>query len=457
MSMWAAKRRLTYFLIVSGFFLLAVVVPFIVYIYEPPTCFDGVQNQGELGVDCSGPCPRLCSASVLPPIVHWQRFFEIVPTVYSAVARIENPNLMAGASDASYSFKFFDDKGVQLEERTGTTHIPPRKTFAIFEHSINILGRVPTKVLFEFTSEPEWNANFPPEPIIPVARRELTDTDTTPRVIVTISNPFVYPLPKLEVTALIFDIDGNAIAASQTFIDGIPKGASAQATFTWPRPFPGKSQICENASDVVLAIDRSGSMDDDSQDPPQPLTDVKQAAISFVNQAKPNDQIGVVSFANAASHPPDVGLSSNLENVRAEIAKLAILTDGPQNTNIGDGLEKSLTEVRSPRHISGSKPVIVLLTDGAANVPELEGDSSYPEQFARGIALQAKNAGVEIYTIGLGNKVSKEFLKSITSGPNYFFSAADSGDLSAVYKSISSAICRVGPAVIEIITRVSSS
>ena len=32
-----------------------------------PTCSDGIQNQGEQGIDCSGPCPRQCSVE-LPSI-----------------------------------------------------------------------------------------------------------------------------------------------------------------------------------------------------------------------------------------------------------------------------------------------------------------------------------------------------------------------------------------------------
>ena len=32
--------------------------------YDPPTCGDGRQDQGETGVDCGGPCPTICCADV---------------------------------------------------------------------------------------------------------------------------------------------------------------------------------------------------------------------------------------------------------------------------------------------------------------------------------------------------------------------------------------------------------
>ena len=30
---------------------------------DDPTCTDGLQNQGELGIDCGGPCPAICGAT----------------------------------------------------------------------------------------------------------------------------------------------------------------------------------------------------------------------------------------------------------------------------------------------------------------------------------------------------------------------------------------------------------
>ncbi|MFH1173887.1 MAG: hypothetical protein V1725_02015 [archaeon] len=34
-----------------------------------PTCFDGIQNQGELGKDCGGPCSRVCPKDELPTFI----------------------------------------------------------------------------------------------------------------------------------------------------------------------------------------------------------------------------------------------------------------------------------------------------------------------------------------------------------------------------------------------------
>jgi Mg-chelatase subunit ChlD len=456
MSSWAAKRRLIYFSIVAGFFLLVVAIPLFKIYYKAPTCFDGIQNQDEVGVDCGGHCQRLCATQALPPIVHWQRYFEVVPGIYSAVAYIENPNSKAGAYNVPYRFTFVDDKNEFVSERAGTVNIPPKKIFAVFESTISIPNLKPAKVTFEFTSAPQWDKEYPEEPLITVTDRELQNESTSPKLFVTLTNSQVFPLSNIEVTALISDTKGNVIAASQTFIDSIEKGLSKQAVFTWPRPFETGTRECQAPADTVLVIDRSGSMDDDGANPPQPLTDAKNAAASFVDKAQKDDQIGVVSFASAASFPPDALLSKAFSEIKDVVRGISILPIGSQNTNIGEGLKVALDELNSARHKGSAKKVIILLTDGEANLPVDDNDDDRPAKYAASIADEAKKSEIELYTIGLGSKVNQTFLKSIATKPSYFYSAVSSKDLEGIYGEISSAICKIGPSIIDIITRTNS-
>ena len=64
------------------------------FFHKTPTCFDGVKNQNEKGLDCGGVCTRICSGDISTPIVMWQRVFQVTPGVYSAVAYIQNPNVL---------------------------------------------------------------------------------------------------------------------------------------------------------------------------------------------------------------------------------------------------------------------------------------------------------------------------------------------------------------------------
>ena len=42
----------------------------------------------------------------------------------------------------------------------------------------------------------------------------------------------------VPVVAIVYDTDGNAMAASQSFISEIGDGERQALIFTWPRPFP---------------------------------------------------------------------------------------------------------------------------------------------------------------------------------------------------------------------------
>ena len=89
---WAGKRQL---LILGSIAIVCIIIlfPIVKPIIAPtPTCFDGKQNQGELGVDCSGPCQKICLAEALPVRVLWVRPFKVAEGVYSGVAYVSNPN-----------------------------------------------------------------------------------------------------------------------------------------------------------------------------------------------------------------------------------------------------------------------------------------------------------------------------------------------------------------------------
>ena len=68
---WAQRRKATY--IISLLFILISIISVILYLAlnKKPTCFDGIQNQGEVGVDCGGSCVILCRVQYTNPVVIW--------------------------------------------------------------------------------------------------------------------------------------------------------------------------------------------------------------------------------------------------------------------------------------------------------------------------------------------------------------------------------------------------
>ncbi len=445
-ALWAFKRRLIY-----GTFFVAVLLFFFSYIYakyfySAPTCFDGKQNKDEIGVDCGGSCVRICAFEVAQPAVKWARSFKVTDGQYNAVAYVENPNRVAASPEVKYTFSLYDDQGLILE-KSGTTILPPNSVYPIFEGRIMTGNRVPTRTFLEIEPPELWQPAEAGREQFTIVDRRLSGADEKPRLNAIVRNNSLEEAKEVEVVATIFDARGTALASSETFVDNFAPRSDTNVVFTWPEPIATTLRSCEIPTDVLLAIDVSGSMNDDGKNPPEPLTSVKQAAERFVNRLGGEDQVGVATFATKSQ------LASPLSSEKSIAAKvIAGLGISPAeesgSTNTGEGLATAGNELISERHNSDARKVLVILTDGLATAPEEK-----PEEYALAVANEIKNADIEIYAIGLGERVNMDFVKAVATSPDYAYQALNSGDVDRIYQTVTTSLCEEGAAVIDIIPK----
>jgi len=231
---WGDHRRN---MIVSIFTIVVVIVLSIFIFnktYTPPNCFDGKQNQGEVGIDCGGPCELLCPHQALDPIVHWRRLFEVAPGVYNVLAYVENPNPTAGADDVTYRFGIYDADNVLLQERRGRVSLPPKTIVPIIENTLASGKLDASRVSFDFTSDMVWKRRSIEPPLIVIQDERLSDEDFAPRIQATIFSTEFIPLRNVRVIAIVYDREGNAIAASNTLLERLAPDTRAPIFFTWP-------------------------------------------------------------------------------------------------------------------------------------------------------------------------------------------------------------------------------
>ncbi|MDO8619729.1 MAG: hypothetical protein Q7R64_00055 [bacterium] len=241
MLSWAQQRK---FFFISGillFFLAVFAVYGYVSFHSAPDCGNNAKDGNERGVDCGGSCTRVCRADVVPPIIHFARALEVDEGVWGAVAYVENKNAGAGARNAPYVFKLYDEENLLLYERHGTTYIPPRKIFAVFEGKMLSGVRTPTRATFEFTAEPLFFRIQEPE--LSVSTKDFLTDENGSSLRAVITNTSRVPVEGIDATALLFGADGNVSGASATTVKVLPGGASATLTFTWPRSFEEPSRI----------------------------------------------------------------------------------------------------------------------------------------------------------------------------------------------------------------------
>lgn len=176
--------------------------------------------------------------------------------------------------------------------------------------------------------------------------------------------------------------------------------------------------------DVVLVIDTSGSMTEPTDAGRTKLEAARAAAQTFVDtlRLERGDQAAIVAF-NA-----DGRLLAPLTGDRAALA-LALdgLTTAPE-TCIVCGIDVAARELGGPRHASDHTAALVLLTDGRS------GPRPIDEAVTR--AAAAKAEGITIYTIGLGDDVEAEALRTIASTPRGYYQAPDGEPLAEIYRQI---------------------
>lgn len=458
MNDWASRRKSIYLGIIVIFLTLVSFFIFWKFWYSTPSCSDGVKNGDEVAIDCGGSCSLVCSAETLPLVIRSDpRVFEVIPNVWSVIIYIENQNSNFDASYVPYTFYFYGDDNKLLYTREGATLIPKNKTSGIFEGSVNIeSGEKIKRVTFEMGKNISWQRNSAISDELEITHSSLLREDSAPRVEARVKNNSIEDIKDIELIMSIFDGADNTIAASRTFIDNLKKNSSSDVFFTWPRPFDLGVKVCERPSNTALLLDRSGSMSSLGTNPPEPLTSVKLAAVSFVDKLSTRDKVSVISFATEAKNPIDLELTNNFIDVKNSINSIDIEKGSTQYTNIYDALKLGFLELESSRSNEASSKVLILLTDGVANYPKNpEGkseseDTKYAEDLSIKEATNIKQNGVEIYTIGLGKDINDTFLKQVASEEAKYFFSPTTKELSGIYKNISSSICKEKPARIDI-------
>ena len=247
MLSWSSKRQIY---IAGAFIVLAILaigIPtYFHFANKPMTCSDGIQNQGENGVDCGGPCTKICAFDSKQPIVYYTRLFKVSDGKYNVFTLVENTNQGVFSPSAEYSFKVYDAKNVLLVEKKGATVITPGRVFPIFEYGLDVGTRIPQSVSFAISDNINWQSGRFPEANLSVNNKGFSATGTSPVLEVDIKNNEVHQVTNINAIGLVYDKNENVIAASKTFIDSISSLGTKSIFFAWSTAFsdtPNKTQV----------------------------------------------------------------------------------------------------------------------------------------------------------------------------------------------------------------------
>jgi Mg-chelatase subunit ChlD len=162
----------------------------------------------------------------------------------------------------------------------------------------------------------------------------------------------------------------------------------------------------------------------------QSVKDAVCRMMEIIEELQTNDQVSLEVYSTWGHH--EINLTQNYSAISNRISQMqAGYYDNL--TNIGDGEQKAIDELTSSRARDAAKKVMILLTDGNANVDG--GGNTYDEytpntpakQYAITKATAAAALGIRIYTVAVGARADLSSMAQIAhigNGTSFYASGS---------------------------------
>lgn len=231
-----SRRSKQFFYGIFYLAILAVIIYGVYLIYKPaPSCFDNIQNEGETGVDCGGPCAP-CTSNLAPlQVVGQVKVLPVDSDHVSLLAQVQNSNQNFGVSSFDYQFFVYDQNNNLMASSSGNSYIYPGQSKYVAAPLVAIsnignIGRASLDI-----SNYSWQTAdnfriFPSQ----VQNQQISTTTYGIRVSGYLYNGSGLTIPSAEILAVFYGQSGLIAGVSKTQTDSI---ASLQSyTFTISHP-----------------------------------------------------------------------------------------------------------------------------------------------------------------------------------------------------------------------------
>ncbi|MBX4211327.1 MAG: hypothetical protein KW806_00800 [Candidatus Yanofskybacteria bacterium] len=237
--------RLTKQLIIGAIFIIllgGVSYGFFGVFTSDPTCYDGIQNQTEQGVDCGVVCGVLCLPAPESLQVKATQLLPAGNNEYDLVLQISNPNTIYGSEEVVYDVILKNDAGQEVR-RHGLFYILPGQTRFIVESKIISTGHLELGQVA--ISEPQWYHMQGPEGLVdfPLKREQYRKVrDTLHEFEGVILNNSDFDFDQVDLTVLLVGPDNTLVGATQTNIRTILARTERGFKVSWPFALPAAVQ-----------------------------------------------------------------------------------------------------------------------------------------------------------------------------------------------------------------------
>jgi hypothetical protein len=238
-------KQLKVLLIMLAIFVALLVGVYFVFIYTPPSCFDGIKNQDEDRVDCGGSCLTPCEIDTPEaPIVMWSGFFKQDEDNYSLAAKLRNRNNSYGSPKFDYVFEAKDEQGTTLKEIPGTSFVSPGQTRYIINTNVSLPQGVKTVEFKVVEGKTIWKRTpirLNPVDFTVYAKNftVLNNFQFYAEASGVIRNETSYDFRRVEVGVFLYNSRSEVIAVAQTVLEDLVSGKDREFKVFWPKRFEG--------------------------------------------------------------------------------------------------------------------------------------------------------------------------------------------------------------------------
>ncbi len=210
-------------------------------------------------------------------------------------------------------------------------------------------------------------------------------------------------------------VSGHTVTARTTHFSKYILLNKTEYTEAWEYEikFDSSAESYKNI-DVAFVIDSSGSMTSNDKNNIR-----KNVTKDFINKLSSSDRGAVIDFDSYST------VYSDFTSDKAVLSSAVDRINSSGGTDLSKGIQAAINLFVSPSYVnSGRLKIIIMLTDG---------DGSYNTNLTQ----TAKNNGIIIYTVGLGNAVSVSRLSEMSEGTGgNYYPASDAEKLYGIFDEI---------------------
>lgn len=223
---------------------------------KSPSCSDGIQNQGEEGIDCGGPCPS-CPWQIQKDLeIIFTEAIETQDNYSDLIAKIRNPNKEFGAELFSYAFDLYDSQGSLIISKQGSSYILPQETKYIIEQKVLVQSKI-YNVEFRVVHVPWQKLVDYEEPELLIRNLDFKQLDNTSQLSGTLENRGNYDFDRIDIYSVLFDAESNVVGAGKTEARTILSKESRYFEINWFFPIDVRLENIDASAKTNVFLDEN--------------------------------------------------------------------------------------------------------------------------------------------------------------------------------------------------------